>query len=168
MKYVFVNGRVAIIVRYWVQRGVATDGGARIELRRVDHVEGRADRPGTEGLRVGSIGDGGLWRADLFMVLSEPGRPVFHFHAKLEDGDVGERYESPELTADPRRWIADQLDDITGLLERCGAAELIPSVDLYEHRVAMPLILSAVDTCLARIPAAVAASYLATHAATTS
>ena len=156
MKYVFVNGRVAIIVRYWVQKGADTDGGARVELRRVDHVEGRSDRPGTAGLRIGPIGDGGLWRADLFMVLSERGRPCFHFHDKFEDGDVGERFEAPELTADPRRWIAGQLEDITGLLRRCGAAELISSVDLDEHRQAMPLILAAVDSCLARLPAAIA------------
>lgn len=167
MKYVFVNGRVAIIVRYWVQKGAATDGGARVELRRVDHVPGRDDRPGTAGLRIGSVGDGGIWRADLFMVLSEPGRPVFHFHPNFEDGDVGERYELPELDEDPRRWIADQLDDITGLLQRSGAGELAPSVDLYEHRQAMPHIMSAVDSCLARVPAAIGLSYAAAHGAAT-
>lgn len=165
MKYVFVNGRVAIIVRFWVQTGVDTDGGARVEVRRVDHVEGRADRAGTAGFRVGTVGDGGLWRADLFMVISEPGRPCFHFHPKFEDGDVGERHERPELTADPRRWIAEQLSDLPALLQRCGAEDLIASVDLDEHRQALPLMLSAVDTCLARLPAAVAAQYEAREAA---
>lgn len=167
MKYVFVNGRVAIIVRYWVQQGVATDGGARVEIRRVDSVPGREDRPGTAGLRVGSVGDGGIWRADLFMVLSEPGRPVFHFHPKFEDGDVGERYEDPELDADPRRWITEQLDDIAGLLQRAGFGDLAASMDMYEHRQAMPHILSAIDSCLARVPAAIGSSYAAMHTATT-
>ena len=113
------------------------------------------------------MGDGGIWRADLFMVLSEPGRPVFHFHPKFEDGDVGERYELPELDEDPRRWIADQLVDITGLLQRSGAGDLAPSVDLYEHRQAMPHIMSAIDSCLARVPAAIGLSYAATHGAAT-
>jgi hypothetical protein len=92
---------------------------------------------------------------------------VFHFHAKFEDGDVGERYESPELDADPRRWIAEQLDDLPGLLQRCGAGDLAPSVDLYEHRQAMPHILSAIDSCLARIPAAIGQSYVAKQGVTT-
>ena len=156
MKYVFVNGRVAIIVRYWEQQCAAVDGGARVEVRRVDQLEGASHRPGAAGLAIGPIGDGGLWRADLFMVLSEPGKPCFHYHPKFGDGDVGERYEEPDLSADPRRWIADQLSDISGLLKRAGGSELISSVDLDEHRAALPLMLAAVDACLARLPAAIA------------
>lgn len=156
VKYVFVNGRVAIIVRYWEQHGVAVDGGARVELRRVDQLEGEKHRPGAAGLAIGPISDGGLWRADLFMVLSEPGTACFHYHPKFEHGDVGERHDEPDLSADPRRWIADQLSDITGLLKRAGGSDLISSVDLDEHRAALPLILAAVDACLARLPASIA------------
>ena len=103
------------------------------------------------------MSDGGLWRADLFMVLSDPGTPCLHYHPQFENNDVGDRFFDDELTADPRRWIAAQLADITGMLERCGAADLVPSVDLEEHRRALPLMLAAVDACLARIPAAMTA-----------
>jgi hypothetical protein len=89
-------------------------------------------------------------------VLSEPGKSCFHYHPKFENGDVGERFDEPDLSADPRRWIANQLSDITGLLKRAGGSNLISSVDLDEHRAALPLMLAAVDACLARLPAAIA------------
>jgi hypothetical protein len=156
MKYVYVNGRLAIIVRYWEQHGAAVDGGARVELRRVSQLEGPNHRPGAAGLAIGPISDGGLWRADLFMILSEPGKSCFHFHPHFENGDVGERHEEDALTADPRRWIADQLADLPALLDRCGGSDVLSSVDLAEHERALPLILASVDACLARLPAAMA------------
>lgn len=157
MKFVFVNGRVAISVRYWEERGDVIDGGARVELRRVEQVEGSKHRPGAAGFTVLPISDGGLWRADLFMVLSDPGTPCFHYHPRFENDDVGRRFFEDKLTADPTKWIAAQLADITGLLEQCDAGDLVRSVDLEEHRRALPLILAAIDACLARIPVAITA-----------
>jgi hypothetical protein len=92
------------------------------------------------------------------MVLTEPGKPCFHYHPKFENNDVGMRYEDDELTANPRRWIARQLDELPTLLQACGGADLLPSIDLDEHRQAMPLILAAVDSCLAQLPTALARS----------
>lgn len=155
MKVVFVNGPLAIIVEYWEQHGAQVDGGARVELRRVAVVPGRADRAGTEGFSVGSIGDAGLWRADLFAVISEPGTPVFHFHPRFADGDVGERELDKDLTDDPRGWIADRLADLPGLLAGCGATDLVAGLDLDEHRRALPAMLMAVDSALARLSIAV-------------
>jgi hypothetical protein len=157
MKYVFVNGRVAVIVRYWEQHGPVVDGGARVELRRVEQVAGERHRAGAAGFTVLPVSDGGLWRADLFMVLSEPGTPCFHYHPRFERGDVGRRATEDELTASPRRWIADRLTDITATLERAGAGDLVPSLDLEQHRRALPAMLAAVDACLAQVPEALAA-----------
>jgi hypothetical protein len=157
MKYVFVNGRVAVIVRYWEQQGPVTDGGARVELRRVEQVEGAGHRAGAAGFTVLPISDGGLWRADLFMVLSDPGTPCFHYHPRFENNDVGERFNSDDLTANPRQWIAARLSDITGTLTAAGAADLIGSMDLEQHQRALPAMLAAVDACLAQVPAAMAA-----------
>lgn len=158
MKFVFVNGRVAIIVRYWEQRDKTVEGGARVELRRIEQVEGRSHRAGAAGFTVLPVSDGGLWRADLFMVLTEPGTSCFHYHPHVEHDDVGERFFEDELTGDPAKWIETQLTDIAGTLERCGAGNLVPSLDLEEHRRALPLILAAVDACLARVPAAMVAA----------
>jgi hypothetical protein len=154
VKFLFVNGRVAIIVRYWEQRAQTVEGGARVELRRVEEAVGRNPVPGSAGLTVGPISDGGLWRADLFVLLTEAGTSCFHYHPKFEFDDVGERFFDKGLEADPRAWVAERLSDLPGLLEGCGAGDLVTSLDLDEHRRALPLMLSAVDACLARLPAA--------------
>jgi hypothetical protein len=157
MKYVFVNGRAAIVIRYWEERGRLADGGARVEIRRVEQVEGPRHRPGAAGFTVGPVGGGtGIWRADLFMVLSQPGTPCFHYHPQFESDDVGERVFEPDMAADPRKWIAARLADITGLLEKAGAADVAASMDLEEHERSLPLMLAAVDACLAQLPAALA------------
>ena len=70
------------------------------------------------------------------MVLSDPGTPCLHYHPQFENADVGDRLFDDELTVDPRRWIAAQLADITGTLEQCGAADLVPSVDLKDYPAA--------------------------------
>ncbi len=151
MKVVFVNGRLAIIVEYWEQHSAQIESGARVELRSVQPVLGRTDRLGTEGFSVGSIGDAGLWRADLFAVVSQPGTPAFHYHSHLADGDVGGRELDRRLDRDPRGWIADQLGDLPSLLGRCGADDLLAGLDLDEHHRALPSMLAAVDSALARL-----------------
>lgn len=106
MKFVFVNGRVAIIVRYWEQRtdrvvdDGTVDGGARVELRRVAQLTGPGHRAGNGGFSVLPVSDG-LWRADLFMILTEPGTPGFHYHPNFENNDVGDRFDDDLIRVDP-------------------------------------------------------------------
>jgi hypothetical protein len=92
LKHVFVNGRVAIVVRYWEERASIVDGGARIEIRRVEERTGARHRPGAAGFSVLPVSEGGVWRADLFTVISDGGKPCFHYHPKFEDDDVGLRH----------------------------------------------------------------------------
>lgn len=156
MKFAFINGRVATVVRYWEQRAAVTEAGARIDIRRASQVEGPAHRPGAAGVTIGPVGGGdGIWRADLLLTL-EDGTESFHFHPNFEDDDVGLRVDDPGLTNDPRSWIEDRLRDLPAVLERAGAGDLVPSLDLEEHRRATPLMMSAVDTCLARVPISIA------------
>jgi hypothetical protein len=152
VKYVFVNGRVAVMIRYWEQRAAAVEGGARVDIREVTQVEGEIHRPGAAGFTVGPVTDGGIWRADLFVVLNDGGTPCFHYHPEFRDGDVGDRFDEPELAADPRRWIEDALADLPGILEQAGFGRLISSVDMDEHRRGMPAMMAAIDACLARVP----------------
>ena len=162
MKYVFVNGRVAIIVRYWEQRtdrvvdDGTVDGGARVEVRRVEELTGPGHRAGNAGFSVLPVSDG-LWRADLFMILTEPGVPGFHYHPRFEHNDVGDRFDDELLRTDPVGWISEQLADLAGLVRDCGAGDLVPSLDLAEHRRAMPLVIAAVESCMARLPVALSA-----------
>lgn len=154
MKIAFVNGRVALVIRYWEEPNPIIDGGCRIEIREVEQVEGNHHRAGNAGLKISPVSPGGLWRADLFVVLTSHGEPCFHFHPEFEEDDVGERGWDPALAADPRAWIAAKLADLPALLTECGGAHLIPSVDLAQHRAALPLMALAVDSCLAQIPMA--------------
>jgi hypothetical protein len=155
MKYVFVNGRVAVIIRYWEQRAAAVEGGARVDIREVSQLEGEVHRPGAAGFSVAPVSDGGIWRADLFVVLNDGGTPCFHYHPEFRDGDVGDRFDRPDLAADPRRWIEDALTNLPGILSHAGAGHLSASVDLAEHQRALPLMMTAIDHCLARGPVAI-------------
>ena len=152
MKFVFVNGRVAVVIRYWEQRAAAVEGGTRVDIREVSQVEGAVHRPGAAGFTVAPVSDGGIWRADLFVVLNDGGTPCFHYHPEFRDGDVGDRFDRPELAADPRRWIEDALADLPGILQKAGFGHLSASIDMDEHRNALPLMMAAVDACLARVP----------------
>ncbi|ANY05537.1 hypothetical protein [Pseudonocardia sp. HH130630-07] len=152
MKYLFVNGRLAIQIRYWEEPGFG-DGGARVELRRVTQVEGTAHRAGAAGCTVSPVRPDGLWRADLFLNLDRPGEGCFHHHPTFSATDVGGREFERAITDDPRRWIEDRLRDLPALLALCGGEDVLSSVDLDEHRRALPLMLTAVEQCLARLPA---------------
>lgn len=161
MKYVFVNGRVAVIIRYWEQRGPVTEGGARIDVREVSQLEGPRHRPGAAGFSVAPVGDGGIWRADLFVVLDEGGKSCFHYHPEFADGDVGERFDHPGLEEDPRGWAERTLTGLGDVLTEAGAGHLVSSLDLEEHRRALPLMMAAIDTCLARVGPALASRHAA-------
>ncbi|MFD9669421.1 hypothetical protein ACFWAY_49055 [Rhodococcus sp. NPDC059968] len=158
MKYLFVNGRLAIQIRYWEEFKLA-DGGCRVEMRRVAQVEGDGHRAGAAGCTISPVSPDGIWRADLFMHLDEPGKGCWHHHPKFEDSDVGWRDFPSDLEDDPRAWIEDQLVHLPELLKSCGADDVLPSVDLREHKQGLPLMLSAVDACLARLPARLTRSY---------
>lgn len=156
MKFAFINGRIATVVRYWEQRAAVTEAGARIDIRRASQVEGPAHRPGAAGVTIGPVGGGdGIWRADLLLTLDD-GSESFHFHPHFEDDDVGLRVDDSGLTKDPRGWIQERLENLPKVLEEAGAGDLVPSLDLEEHSMAIPLMMGAIDTCLARVPVALA------------
>lgn len=72
VKYVFVLGPVAVTVQHWEERFSELEAGARVEVRRVEPFVGERDRPGAAGFRVMPVSEGGIWRADLFVVVDPP------------------------------------------------------------------------------------------------
>jgi hypothetical protein len=149
VKYAFVFGRVALTVRYWEQRGDDVEAGARVEIRRVEEALDRHHRPGNAGFTVLPVGEGGVWRVDLFTVISAPGHePRHHHHPHFEDGGVGRRVFEPELSADPLGWTERRLTDLRGLLEGSGAGDLADSVDYDEYAASLPAIRAAIEACL--------------------
>lgn len=152
MKTVFVNGRVAVVIRYWEQRGKVTEVGARVDIRKVEQVEGPGHRAGAAGMTIAPVGGGGgIWRADLLVNLDD-GLECFHYHPEFKDDDVGERFDEPQLQDDPRGWMEGRLRNLPEILEDAGAGDLIASIDLDELDRAVPLMMAAIESALERIP----------------
>lgn len=149
----FVVGPVAITVRYWEERDLEVEGGARIEVRRVTDVLGPQHRPGAAGWRIEPVSSGGLWRSDILTVISRPGNePRYHHHPEFRDGDVGQRVFEPEMTADPVGFTMARLADLRRVLVDAGAAHLAARIDEDDLARALPAVRAAIDDCLEQMP----------------
>ncbi len=150
-KYVFVLGPVAVTVQHWEERFSELESGARVEVRRVEPSVGDRDRAGAGGFRVLPVSEGGIWRADLFVVIDPPGHePRYHHHPRFADGDVGPRVFDQEMMADPAGWTEARLADLAVLLRDCGAGDLAASVDAHHVALVLPAIRTAIAACLTR------------------
>jgi len=148
---VFVLGPVAVMVQHWRERFSELESGARVEVRRVEPSVGERDRPGAAGFRVLPVSEGGIWRADLFVVVDPPGgEPRYHHHPRFAAGDVGPRVFDPEMAADPVGWTERRLADLPALLADCGAADAAAAVEPDHLARALPAIRAAIDACLTR------------------
>ncbi len=146
VEYIFVNGQVAITVRFWVEHYEEVDAGPRIDIRRAEPYEGTAHRDGAEGTRVLPVGDGGIWRIDLSSRIDcELPEQRFHHHPDFVDGDVGPRVFDEELSADPFGWTERSLMDLPALLKERGLTDLQESMDLEELKRSMPVIRLAIE-----------------------
>ena len=151
LKYVFVIGPVAVVVQHWEERFSELESGARVEVRRVEPSMGERDRPGAAGFRVLPVSEGGIWRADLFVVIDPPGaEPRYHHHPRFAGGDVGPRVFDPDMAADPAGWTQARLADLPALLAECGAGELAGAVDPDQLTRVLPAVRVAIDACLTR------------------
>jgi hypothetical protein len=84
--------------------------GARIELRELAPQPHR----GSESAAQVIAADRPLWRADLFDRLTDaPGTfGVAHYHPGFSGNEPSPRTWDPELTADPWRWLRDQIANL--------------------------------------------------------
>jgi hypothetical protein len=147
VEYAFVFGPVAVTVESCTCPEGDLEAGARIELRRVLPLPG--NRPGNEGFQVLPVAEGGLWRADLLVVVDPPTRqPRHHHHPRFEHGDVGDRVFDPALMTDPRGWTIAKLADLRNLLLEVGAADIVDTIDYDDVARALPAIRAAIDSCM--------------------
>lgn len=110
MLHIVALSRSAVIVRHWFEidlRDCSLEHGARVELR---ELTPRAHR-GSESAAQTITLDRPLWRADLFdRVDGETGAfSAAHYHPRFHANEPCGRVWDPALTADPWRWLADQL-----------------------------------------------------------
>jgi hypothetical protein len=113
MQHILALSRHAVIVRHWFEidlEDASMEHGARIELRELAPQPHR----GSESAAQVITADRPLWRADLFDRLTDaPGTfGVAHYHPEFSGSEPSSRNWDPELTADPWRWLHDQLADL--------------------------------------------------------
>lgn len=120
MQHIVALSRSAVVVRHWFEIDLddaSMEHGVRIELRDLPVQPHR----GSESAAQVITADRPLWRADLFDRLTDaPGSfGVAHYHPEFSGSEPSSRNWDPALTADPWRWLHDQL---TGLGEGPGRA----------------------------------------------
>ena len=118
MQHILAISHSAVIVRHWFEIDLddaSMEHGVRIELRELSAHPHR----GSESAAQLITADRPLWRADLFDRLTDaPGSfGVAHYHPQFSGNEPSPRAWDPELTADPWRWLHDQ---IAGLGEGPG------------------------------------------------
>jgi hypothetical protein len=108
--YIIALSRSAFIVRHWFEINLddaSMEHGARIELRELASGGHR----GSESAAQLIAADRPLWRADLFdRMQDEPGTfGAAHYHPEFAGNEPSDRVWDPALTADPWRWLFDQV-----------------------------------------------------------
>jgi hypothetical protein len=148
VKFAWIFGRVIVLVEYFEQIGPdEIEGGARVEVRRVEKELIPGAPAAVAGFRVLPVGEG-IWRADLFHLLNKPGdNAIYHYHPNFRDGDVGEREFDPGLTGDHLGWALGQIADLKGLLETAGYGDLADDVDEVDLEVILPQVRMALAYC---------------------
>jgi hypothetical protein len=96
--------------------------GVRLELRMFDRGELKGTIYSAIPIEVGKP----IWRVDLLEAVD--GKPGSfnrtHHHPKFTDSwDPGNRVFLRELSADPLGWLAGQLADLPGVLDRAGVPQ---------------------------------------------
>jgi hypothetical protein len=148
VKYAWIFGRVIVLVEYFEQIGPdEIEGGARVEIRRVEKELVPGAAAAVSGFRVLPVGDG-IWRADLFHLLNKPGEhPIYHYHPNFHDGDVGERQLDPGLTSSHLDWALRQVADLKGVLATAGYGDLAADIDDEDLRAILPAVRAALEHC---------------------
>ena len=126
--------------------------GVRIELRVVERDPLKGSVYSAAPIRI----DRPIWRVDLLETVgSEPGSlDRAHHHPRFHGWDPTMRVFDDELTADPLRWVAEQLEAVDDVLEIAGVApEDVGPGDVESLRRAAPAIVAQLELLLAEVAA---------------
>jgi hypothetical protein len=147
MRQVFVFEKVAVIVGPWNEPAEPPERGARVEVRLLADEPARGSQFAAERVVI----DTPVFRADLFdQVNAPPGNlRSAHFHPHFDGIEPCDRFWKPEIKSDPTGWLAAELGDLPGLLERGGVNGADPASiarDAAALRAAIPAVTAAVET----------------------
>jgi hypothetical protein len=110
VQHILALSRSAVIVRHWFEidlEDASMEHGVRIELRELAPQPHRGSESAAQVIKA----DRPLWRADLFDRLTDaPGSfGVAHYHPEFSGNEPSSRHWDRDLTADPWRWLHDQI-----------------------------------------------------------
>ena len=124
--------------------------GVRVEVRLLERGELPGSPYSARPIEVGRP----VWRADLLEAADGPPGSLnrAHHHPAFRGWDPGRRVFDPAMTAGPVDWVASELSDLEGLLERAGVpAGEVTAGDAASLRDCLPEIMDAVGRLLRRV-----------------
>jgi hypothetical protein len=124
--------------------------GVRLEVRLLERGELRGSAYSARPIEVGAP----VWRADLLETVDGPPGSFnrSHHHPVFTGWEPGSRVFSDDVKAGPVQFVADQLSDLQGLLERSGLGDdHEAAADAESLRRCVPEILETVERLLARV-----------------
>jgi len=124
--------------------------GVRLEVRLLERGELRGSPYSARPIEVGTP----VWRADLLETVDGPPGSFnrTHHHPVFTGWEPGRRVFDDHLKEDPLQFVAEQLADLEGLLERCGRGDdKEAAADAGSLRGSVPEIMQTVERMLAKV-----------------
>ncbi|HEU5416925.1 MAG TPA: hypothetical protein VFV41_04490 [Streptosporangiaceae bacterium] len=144
MLQLFAFSRIGVVLSdlYFIdpEPGPGQEGaerGVRLEVRMMGRGELAGSIYSARPIEVGAP----VWRADLLEAADGPAGSLnrAHHHPAMHGWEPGRRVFDPALSADPVRWVGEQLGDLEGLLERAGVQpDDTLAADARQLRAAVP------------------------------
>jgi hypothetical protein len=152
VRQAFVFEGIAVLVGPWHEPMDPPERGTRVEVRLLDREPKRGSWSAAERVVL----DRPVFRADLFdQANAAPGNlRAAHCHLGFEGIEPTDRVWDPAIQDDAAGWLATQLRDLRGLLERCGehlsGAEWLDA-DAAALKAAVPGVIAAVEATWAEV-----------------
>jgi hypothetical protein len=154
MRQAFVFEGVAVLVGPWHEPMSPPERGTRVEVRLLEHEGRRGSASAAERVVI----DRPVFRADLFDQANAPAGNLraAHYHPGFEGIEPCDRTWDEAIQEDPTGWLACQLRDLPGMVERSGCdvadAAWLPG-DADALRAAVPVVIAAVEATWAEVRA---------------
>jgi hypothetical protein len=152
VRQAFVFEGVTVLVGPWHEPMSPPERGTRVEVRLLEQEEKRGSASAAERVVI----DRPVFRADLFDQTNAPAGNLraAHYHPEFHGIEPCNRTWDQAIQEDPTGWLARQLRDLPGMLERSGCdvadAPWLPG-DTEALRAAVPGVVAAVEATWAEV-----------------
>lgn len=154
MRQAYVFEGIAVLVGPWHEPMDPPERGTRLEVRLLECEPKRGSFSAAERVVI----DRPVFRADLFDRTNAAAGNLHaaHCHLGFDGIEPTDRVFDPAIREDATGWLAAQLSDLRGLLERCGVdasdADWLDA-DAAALKAAAPTVVAAVEATWAEVRA---------------